>query len=422
MNIVNKAGVLKLKKLFIVIMVIIGFNNSSFPQSDTLKIEILKVINEAAQYATNILLDNEGKSRCEYSITEGSWYPYEEPWHTGQIINALVEAYKITQNKIYLDNAKRAGDWWCSLLIEDHPRLKGMLRAIHGAGIDNIIFATVSDGTPGLFNLYKTTHNRKYADVPTSAGNWMLKNMYIPEHGLFYDAVDYNTGEVLKKRSPFWPDKKEQTLSDVARPNNEGSLFKDMYEFTKDESYKKVFIELCNSLVEKQGPEGLWMQFTPNDLATGEIHPRFNLWNAESLLEGFDLTGDKKYLDAAKKTLQFYTTLQKKDGIIYYTNYVDGKFNNNSICGSAVSFAGMLWLRLLNYGVGEEFIPNIEKSLMWVLKNRFPSDHPDKNLQGAMINTKMRTKSGKTLIMQRDIGNSFGIRFLVKYYEYLNKQ
>ena len=419
---INKILRIRLNILFIILTIITVFNNTSFSQSDSLRNEILKVINEAAQYASNVLLDNEGKSRCEYSLTEGEWYPYEEPWHTGQIINALVEAYKITNNKIYLDNAIRAGEWWCSLSIEDHPKLNGMIKAIHGAGIDNIIFATVSDGTPGLFNLYKTTGIKKYAEVPTRAGKWMLENMYVPEYGLFYDAVDHATGEVLKNKSPFWPDKKEQNLFDVARPNNEGSLYRDMYEFTNDETYKKVFIELCNSLVEKQGPEGLWMQFTPNDLETGEIHPRFNLWNAESLLEGYDLTGDKKYLGAAKKTLQFYTTLQKKDGIIYYTNYVDGKFNNNSICGSAVSFAGMLWLRLLNYGVGEEFIPNIEKSLTWVLKNRFPSDHPDKNLQGAMINTKMRTKSGKTLIMQRDIGTAFGIRFLVKYYEYLKKQ
>ena len=410
-----------IKYLLFTFFFLIGISSSTYSQSDSLKNEILKAIDEAAINTCNILIDEEGKSRCEYSITEGKWYPYEEPWHTGQLINALVEAYKITNNKNYLDNAKRAGDWWCSLLIEDHPKLKGMLRAIHGAGIDNIIFATVSDGTPGLFNLYKTTGIKKYAEVPTSAGKWMLKNMYEPENGLFYDAVDYNTGEVLKDRSPFWPDKEKQVLTDVARPNNEGSLFKDMFEFTKDESYKKIFIELCNSLVEKQGIEGLWMQFTPNDLETGEIHPRFNLWNAESLLDGYDLTGDKKYLEAAKKTLLFYTTLQKKDGIIYYTNYVDGRFTNNSICGSAVSFAGILWLRLLNYGVGEEFIPNIERSITWVMKNRFSIDHPDKNLQGAMINTKMRTKSGKTLIMQRDVGNAFGIRFLVRFYEHLNK-
>jgi rhamnogalacturonyl hydrolase YesR len=412
----NKLLYLNFNKLLIIISVVAWFNNCSFSETDSVKTEILNVLNEAADYTCNVLLDKDGKSRCEYSLTEGKWYPYEEAWHTGQIINALVELYNITGNQFFLDNAKRAGDWWCNLSINDNSKLKGMVRAIHGAGIDYLIFATVSDGTPGLFNLYKVTGIKKYAQVPTEAGKWMLENMYLPEYGMFYDAVDYNTGDVQKIRSPFWPDKKTQNIFDVARPNNEGSLFKDMYEFTGEEKYKKVFIELCNSLVEKQGPEGLWMQFTPNNLKTGEIHPRFNLWNAESLLEGYDLTGEKKYLEAARKTLQFFTKLQKKDGEIYYSNYIDGKFSNNSVSGSAVSLAGILWMRLLKYGVGEEFIPNIERSVKWVIKNRFPVTHPDANLRGSMLNTKMRMKEGKTLIMQRDIGTSFGIRFLVKYF------
>ena len=37
----------------------------------------------------------------------------------------------------------------------------------------------------------------------------------------------------------------------------------------------------CGSLVAKQGPEGLWMEFTPNNQAKGSFHPRFNLWYAE---------------------------------------------------------------------------------------------------------------------------------------------
>ena len=41
-----------------------------------------------------------------------------------------------------------------------------MVRAIHGDGVDKIVFATVSDGSPGLFNLYRLTGDKKYAEVP----------------------------------------------------------------------------------------------------------------------------------------------------------------------------------------------------------------------------------------------------------------
>jgi uncharacterized protein YyaL (SSP411 family) len=246
----------------------------------------------------------------------------------------------------------------------------------------------------------------------------MLKNMYVRDKGVFYDSVELNTGEVMKENSPFWRDKKQQDLYDVSRPNNEGSLFKDMFEFTNNEKYKQVFIELCESLVEKQGEQGLWMDFTPNHKEDGSFHPRFNLWYAESLLEGYDLTGDKRYLDAAKKTAQFYSKFQKSDGTIYYKNYLSSKSNQNSPCGSAVSFTGIIWLRLIQYGVGDEFKENVEHSLDWVLKNRFSPDHPDKNLAGAFFEFRTRRKNDKMWITMRDIATSFGLRFLANYYEY----
>lgn len=408
------------KKNLILLVILALCQNYSMAQDITLSKEnVLKAITEGADYAVDVLLDENGKSKCDYNMLEGKWYEYEPPWHTGQIINGLVEVYKVTKNEKYLSKAKQAGDWWCSLLITDGSKLNGMLNAAHGdAAGETIVFATISDGTPGLFNLYKETGIKKYAETPTSAGKWMMDNMYIPEHKLFYDAVDPVTGEVYKEDSPFVDYGDNSELYNIARPNNEGSLFKDMYEFTGDEKYKKMFIELCESLLMYQGEEGLWMDFGPNHVEQGTFHPRFNLWYAESLLEGYDLTGDKRYLDAAKRTLMFYTKYQKGDGTYYYKNYVSGKSNQNSICGSAVSLAGILWIRLIDYGVGEEFKENVEKSANWVIKNRFGQNHPDPNLRGAFLNLRTRRKHGRIWMTQRDVGTSFGMRFLVKYYKY----
>ncbi len=383
------------------------------------KEDVAEALRDGADCACNVILNESGKSRCDYNILEGKWYEYEPPWHTGQLIYGLVETYKITKNAKYLECAQRAGDWWVSLEITDHPRLKGMVRSTHGDRIgDVIVFATMSDGSAGLYKLYEVTENKKYADVPTRAGEWMLEHMYVPEHGVFYDAADPNTGEVLKENSPFWPDKKLQNLFDVSRPNNEGSLYKDMYEYTGDEKYKKVFIELCESLVEKQGPEGLWMDFMPNHKDEGSFHPRFNLWYAESLLEGYDLTGDERFLNAALKTARFYTKYQSGDGTFYYKNYLNGKSNKNSISGSTVAFAGILWMRLIGYGVGDEFKDNVERSLEWVIKNRFANDHPDPNLAGMFYELRTRHKKGKLWVTIRDVATSFGMRFLADYYHY----
>ncbi len=410
-----------IQKITFLLLAQVFFSSYIFAQESKItKDEVLNALNDGANYAVDVLLDDEGKSRCDYNITEGKWYEYEPPWHTGQVIYGLIETYRVTGNKKYLNAAIKAGDWWTSLLITDHPKLKGMLNAVHGdhAG-EYIIFATVSDGTAGLFNLYKETNNKKYAEVPTSAGQWMLDNMYDPEYKVFYDCVDPVSGDVLKENSPFWPEDKDQELFDVARTNNEGSLYKDMYEFTGDEKYKEIFIELCESLIEYQTPEGLWMRFMPNNHIVGNFHPRFNLWYAESLLEGYDLTGDKRYLEAAKKSLLFHQKFQKNDGTFYYKNYVNGKATDRgSICGSAVSFMGMLAIRMVGYGVGDDLKESIERSANWVIKNRFNNNHPDENLSGAFINLRVRTKKGKKWMTQRDVGTSFGMRFLASYYNY----
>jgi len=405
-------------RIALLVLIVLVFSPCAGRGDDGKEQAVLTALEETAGYITNVLINEEGYSRCDYNLTEGKWYDYEPPWHTGQAIYALVEAHRITGRKEYLDKAIEAGNWWIGLEIKDNPKLNGMIASVHGDHAGNVIvFATMSDGSAGLYKLYEATGDKRFADVPTRAGDWMLRNMCLLDEGVCYDNVDPVSGEVMKENSPFWPDKENQDLYDVSRPNNEGSLFLDMFEYTGDTEYRDAFITLCNSLVEKQGPEGMWMDFMPNNKATGSTHPRFNLWYAESLINGYELTGDRRYLEAATRTARKFAEFQDSRGTIYYQNFLDGTRDRSSICGSAVAFSGILWLRLRGHGV-EGFDENIELSLDWILKNRFAAGHPDPNLAGAVINTRVRNKNGKLWFTQRDLGTIFGTRFLATYYDY----
>lgn len=384
------------------------------------KKDVVRAIDQTARYVADVLIDSAGKSRCDYNVLEGKWYPYEVPWHTGQAVNALLAAYKVTGNKHYLDAAKRGGNYWINMEIKNDPKLNGMVSAIHGdvLGQDYYVFATVSDGTPGIYELSRVTKDPVYAKVATGAAKWMLKNMYYPQMGVCYDLIDVKTGEVVKENSPFWKGKKKQELYDVSRPNTEGSLFKDAYEFSGDTTFRNAFILLCNSLIEKQGPEGLWMRFTPNSMEAHSFHPRFSLWYAESLIEAFYLTKDKKYLEAAARTARLFANTQTEEGTIYYDNYINGRApDKGSATGSAVSLAGIVWIKLAEQGY-TAFNENIEKSAVWLMKNRFAENHPDPNLRGAVLETRTRFKKGKIWLTNRDIGTSFAVRFLSDYLNY----
>jgi len=383
-----------------------------------LKSSLITAITDGADYSANILLDDKGKSKCDYNMLQGKWYDYEAAWHTAQVVYGLVEAYRLTKNPKYLQAAKKGGNWWIGLQIEDNPKTEGLLYARPGDFFgDYVIFSTISDGANGIFNLYQVTQDKKYAEVATEAGEWMLERMWDPEHQVFYDVVDPHTGKIYKENSPFHAHD-NLSWNEISRPNNEGSLYKYIYEYTGQEKYREIFVKQCESLVRYQGPNGLWMDFVPNIKETGYFHPRMNLWYAESLIEGYELTGKEKYLEAARKTARMYTKIQQDDGTIYYKNYLDGSFKRSSISGSTVAFAGIVWLRLYNLGYGDEFEDNINKSVNWLLTNQYSPRHPDPNLAGAFIETRTRHKMGGLWITHRDVGTAFAVRFLADYYQH----
>lgn len=370
------------------------------------------------KHAVNICLDEQGKARGDYELVTSKWSEYEPAWHTGQLIKGLLDAYEVTKDETALKKAKKAGDWWISLQFPEGHKLEGYFNAIHGDKVGKLInTTTITDGTPGLFQLSKVTGDVKYADVATSAGKWILDNLYVKEHKLSYNIVDPETGEIWKDKSPHKQHQNDPiTIKQVARPNAEGYLWKDMYDYKGEVRYKIAYLELCDGLIEKQSDNGFWMDFEPNDPKTGRIHARFNTWNAEALLEAYEITNDKKYLESALKTGKGLASIQDKNEIIYYASYIDGSVDEKSPCGSGISFAGILWLRLYQKGY-IEFKKNITSALDFTLQNQFPKNHSDKNLAGGYFEIRLKTDKKQVSLIYRDIATSFGLRFLSEVYQ-----
>jgi hypothetical protein len=394
-------------------------NRAFAATSDDPRPTIREAMAAGAAYITDTLITPEGKGRADYDLATGEWLEYEPHWHTGQQILGLVEAARVLARPKLLESARRAGDWWISTEFKKPHALAGLVNAYHGDHVGPLInFTTISDGTPGLFALSRATGDGRYADCATRSGAWLYQNTRAPNADqLFYNMIDPASGRVIDDFSPHHRDVAAPAVTLVARPNIEGYLFADMARHTGRRVWRDRFLAQAEGALRWQRASGLWMDFEPNDPHTGKVHPRFNIWNAEALLEAYALTRDARFLEAALKTAQFMARVQDRRGAIYYDLRETGTWSEASLTGSAVSFAGILWLRLKAFGAGEAFSDNIARAQAWVLANRFAADHPDPNLRNAFLETRVRTVNGRVRILVRDIATAFGLRFLAMLHD-----
>ena len=216
--------------------------------------QIETAIRIGADYCIEVLLDEDGRSRCDYNVNRGIWELYEPCWHTGQIVYALVEAYEILGDLKYLRGAEKGASYISSLRIDAPSSLKGMLRAVHMGGVPYINMTTITDGSTGLIRLYEVTHEKRWLNILIDAGDWMIKNLWIPEERLFYDMVDLKTGKPIVDSS-VWFKRKNPKITEVARPNVEGALYYHLWRHTKNQRYKEVFLESIDRLMEDQSEE-----------------------------------------------------------------------------------------------------------------------------------------------------------------------
>jgi hypothetical protein len=369
--------------------------------------EIRRSVDTAATYAADRLLGADGRARGDYDITTARWTEYEPAWHTGQLVAGMLGAYDVLGHERYLERAIDGAEYFIGLRIEDPPALRGMLRTWHDENNPNITMTTLSDGAAPIFDVYRRIGDQRILEALRDAGDWMI-GLYIPERRLFFDVINPD-GRVMGRDFPMDP----SINKDDARYGTEGSFFAHLYRATKDEKYLRYFLEPAQRMVADQ-QNGVWPQFRPNDPDSGSLHGRFNLWYAEAMLEAYDLTGEKKFLEAALATARTYAAFPDPDGTLYYRHRLDGWRSVSSPSGSVVAFTGILWLRLSQLGY-HEFDPLIERAVDWLLANQYPSDHPDPNLAGGYFELWTKVHEGDFRVFHRDIATAFGLRFLTDY-------
>ncbi|MGL4632317.1 MAG: hypothetical protein ACRCVT_14040, partial [Leadbetterella sp.] len=124
-----------------------GYAQGQWVLDPSYKSKITQSLQNASNHAANACFDPLGRAKGDYELVSGKWSPYETAWHTGQLIHGLLQANQILQSKKIEQQCIQSGNWWCSLQIKQ-GKLKGYLRAIHGAEVGEYInTTTITDGT-----------------------------------------------------------------------------------------------------------------------------------------------------------------------------------------------------------------------------------------------------------------------------------
>lgn len=390
---------------------------------------VAQALSEISRFSADVLMTDGGVGLSDYDLVGNEWLIYETHWHTGQLIWGLLEAGQALERPDLISRAELGGRWWVSTMYpEGHP-LAGLVAAAHGDRLGDLInWTTIADGTPGLFALSRVTGDNVYADAAAASGEWLWANTRVPDsieggEWLFYNIVDPDLGIVYTDwdvhtqgvlRDPERVGDMTPAITRLARPNIEGFLFGDMCRHTGDQIWCDRFLAQADSVLARQGSEGLWLDFEPNETDGSQVHPRFNIWNAEALLQAYAISGDRKYLEGAARTARWAQGIMREDGTLYYRTTVDGRTNRAEVTGSAVAFNGVLMLRLKAYGY-DEFSATIETFVDWIVANRFSAGHPDPNLAGSVIDTRQKQQNGRLVLINRDVGSTFAMRFLSLY-------
>ena len=224
-------------------------------------------------------------------------------FNTGQVIRGMIASYKETREEKYLEAARRAADWIVSTQDDDgswtSTNFKKMKRVY-----DTYVTAPVSD-------LYLITKDEKYADACRKNCDFVLANQH--ENGRFEKAD--NT--LLNNAAPVL-----HTIAYTIDGLIETGLN------LKEDKYVRAGKRAANSLLHKLEITNVmpgrfdkdWKKAANYSCLTGNAQLGIIFFRL------YEITKDKRYINAALKLADFLAYTQEVNGV--------GKYRDGGITGS----------------------------------------------------------------------------------------
>jgi hypothetical protein len=334
-----------------------------------------------------------GALRGEYSAATREWDFFCPVWHTGQAIKALVLASKALDRPALLDAARFSAEFLGAERVSDraHPHY-GLIFGYEDRG-DQVNTSAVLECVDGLWMLGEATGDARYAEWARSAVDWVARNAYMGA-GLCRDAFDVKTWRYVTP--PWKTDKPGRPLIDDAAFLKAG--------------HRRIFFEIAARLLKEEDPPGNWIGFVPCNPVTGTLHPRQAYWWGDPMIAAYRESGDKQYLECARRAGNWYRGAMRSDGGLFRATRRDFKTPSFGHETSGIACAAILWLDLWKETREEQWLAAAATALHYCCNMQF-RDVRDPNLKGAVLEqVKAANGSDASPYHLRDLGTIFFVQ------------
>ena len=310
-----------------------------------------------------------GALRGEYRPADHKWDFVSPMAHTGQAIKALVMASKALEDEQPLAGARLGAEFIGAERNADRRgKNYGVLYAYEFKA-EEVNTAAMLDAVDGLFTLADATGERKYAEWGLDAAFWAARNAYIGD-GLMRDAFDVKTGQFVT--APWQSDKPGRPLVDDA-------VFLKAFRQTRNTICKKIFFAAADRLLKDEDPPGSWNGY-PVNARSGIPYSRQAFRWGHPMLAAFQETGERKYLDCARRVGDWYLHATRDEADPFHVSLRPSQ----ALDTSGTASAAILWMDLFQETKDERWMAAARRALRYCLTMQF-RDVQDPNLKGALL-------------------------------------
>jgi hypothetical protein len=341
-----------------------------------------------------------GALRGDYRTSDRKWDFSCPMSHTGQALKALVMASRVMEDEQYVAGARAAAEFVGAERNADRRTKNfGVIYAFEFKA-DEINTEALLQTVDGLFALAEATADRKYSDWGLDAVFWAARNAYLSD-GLFRDAFDVKTGQFVP--AP-WPNEKP------GRPLLDDAAMLKAYRQTKNALCKKIFFATADRLLKEEEASGNWTHLAPG-VRSSYGNPRQSYWWGAPMIAAFQESGDKRYLDCARRVGDWYLHLTRDEADPFH-----GSLRASSgIDTSGMACAAVLWLDLFQETKDERWMAASRRALRYCLNMQF-REVQDPNLKGAFLEQVLPPNgTDRSPFYVRDIATIFFVQAACKF-------